>query len=94
MVSRDGNLLARSFFRDDRLVYASEKKRDSIIGESVAKTVAWAREHGAETFVIEDLKIKGSRSFGRRGNRVVYAFVRRKFAENLVTRCWKEGYRW
>jgi hypothetical protein len=94
VVSRDGNLLARRFFRDDRLVYASEKKRGSIIGESVTKTVAWAREHGAETFVIEDLKIKGSRSFGRRGNRVIYAFVRRKFAENLVTRCWKEGYRW
>jgi hypothetical protein len=27
VVSRDGNLLARRFFRDDRLVYASEKKR-------------------------------------------------------------------
>jgi len=92
VVSRDGNLLAHSFFRDDGLLYASEKKRDSIIGESVTKIVAWAREHGAETFVIEDLKIKGSRSFGRRGNRVVYAFVRRKFAENLVMRCWKEGY--
>jgi hypothetical protein len=94
VVSRDGNLLAHSFFRDDGLLYASEKKRDSIIGESVTKIVAWAREHGAETFVFEDLEIKGSRSFGRRGNRVVYAFVRRKFVENLVMRCWKEGYRW
>jgi IS605 OrfB family transposase len=92
VVSRDGNLLAHRFFRDDRLVYASEGKRGSIIGRLVAEIVAWARERGAETFVIEDLKIKGSRSFGRRGNRVIYAFVRRKFAENLVTRCWKEGY--
>jgi IS605 OrfB family transposase len=45
-----------------------------------------------EMFVIEDLKIKGSRSFGRRGNRVIYAFIRKKFVENLVIRCWKEGY--
>jgi IS605 OrfB family transposase len=92
VVSRDGNLLAHNFFRNDRLVYASEKKRDSIIGESIMKIVVWAREQGAETFVIEDLKIKGSRSFGRMGNRVIYAFIRKKFVENLMIRCWKEGY--
>jgi len=91
VVSRDGNLLAHRFFRDDRLVYASEGKRGSIIGRLVAEIVAWAREHGAKAFAIEELNIRGSRSFGRRGNRVIYAFVRRKFAENLMTRCWKEG---
>ncbi len=92
IVSRDGNLLAHRFFRDDRLVYAAEGKRDSIIGQLVAKIVAWAREHRAGAFAIEDLNIRGSRSFGRRANRVVYAFVRRKFSENLMTRCWKEEY--
>lgn len=92
VVSRDGNLLTHRFFRDDRLVYASEEKRESIIGQLVAKIVAWARENGAEAFAIENLHIKGSRSFGRRANRVVYAFVRKKFSENLMTRCWKEGF--
>ncbi len=92
VVSVEGNMLAHRFFRDDKLIYASEEKRESIVGQLVAEVVAWAREHGAEAFAIEDLNIKGSRSFGRRGNRVVYAFVRRKFSENLMTRCWKEGY--
>jgi IS605 OrfB family transposase len=91
IVSRDGNLIAHRFFRDDRLVYASEEKRGSIIGETIAGIVAWAEKHNADAFAIEDLDIRGSRSFGRRTNRVVYAFVRRKFAENLMTKCWKTG---
>ena len=92
IVKRDGNLLAHKFFRDDRLIYAAEAKRDSTIGRLVSDIVAWARRHDADGFAIEDLNIRGSRSFGRRGNRVVHAFVKKKFAENIVTRCWKEGY--
>ncbi len=92
VVSRDGNLLAHVFFRDDRLVYASEGKRDSIIGEFVAKIVAWAREQGAKVFAIEGLNIRGKRNFGRKENRVIYAFVRKKFSENLMMKCWKEEY--
>jgi IS605 OrfB family transposase len=92
IVSRDGNLLAHRFFRDDRLVYAFEEKRDSVIGELVAKILAWGRDHGAEAFAIENLAIRGSRSFGRRANRVIYSFVRKKFAENLMMRCWKQGF--
>ncbi len=92
IVKCDGNLLAHKFFRDDRLVYAAEGKRASTIGGLVSDIVAWARRHDADAFAIEDLNIRGSRNFGRRGNRVVYAFVRKKFAENLITRCWKEGY--
>ncbi|MDE1853699.1 MAG: IS200/IS605 family accessory protein TnpB-related protein [Thaumarchaeota archaeon] len=62
-----------------------------MISRLVAEIVVWAREHGAEAFAIEDLDIRGSRSFGRKANRVIYAFVRRKFVQNLLTRCWKEG---
>ncbi len=92
VVSGDGNLIAHRFFRDDRLVYAAEGKRDSIIGETITSITAWAEKHGAEAFAIEALNMRGSRSFGRRGNRVIYSFVRKKFSKNPVTRCWKEGY--
>jgi hypothetical protein len=92
IVKRDGNLLAHEFFRDDRLVYAAEGKRASAIGGLVSDIVAWARKHDADAFAIEDLDIKSGKNFGRRGNRVIYSFVRKKFARNLATRCWKEGY--
>ncbi len=92
IVKCDGNLLAHKFFRDDRLVYAAEGKRASTIGGLVSDIVVWARKHNAAAFAIENLNIRSSRNFGRKGNRVVYAFVRKKFAENLITRCWKEGY--
>jgi IS605 OrfB family transposase len=89
VVSRDGNLLAHRFFRDDRLIYASKEKRNNIIGVLVSRIVGFAEEHHATTFVIEDLNIRNHADFGRKVNRIVYAFVRRKFEENLLTKCWK-----
>ncbi len=91
MVKSDGNLIAHKFFRDERLVHASDNKRDAIIGELVSKIVEYARANGAGAIIIEDLHITSHRDFGRRGNRVIYAFVRKKFLTNLLVRCWKEG---
>ena len=91
VVSRDGNLLYHRTFYEDRLIYASQNKRDDAIGELVRKIIGWAHERGAHAFVIEDLDIRNNRDFGRRVNRVVYNFVRKKFAERMMMKCWKEG---
>jgi hypothetical protein len=56
----------------------------------VKKIIDWAHGHGAHSFVIEDPDIRNNKDLGPRVNRVVYNFVRRKFAERLVMRCWKE----
>lgn len=92
IVSEDGNLIAHRFFRDDRLIYASEEKREAIIGELVNEIIKWAGRYEVKAFVIEDLEIRNHKSFGKKGNRVIYAFVRKKFSENLMIRCWKKGY--
>lgn len=91
VVTKDGNLVAHHFFRDDRLIYASERKRDCVIGQFVGEMISYGRKNGAGAMVLEDLNITDHRNFGRRVNRVVYAFVRKKFFGNLLTRAWKEG---
>ena len=90
VVSSDGNLLSHRFFRDNRLIDASEKKRDSIIGGIISDLLSYARRKGAGAIVVENLSITGSKSFGRKVNRVVYAFVRKKFLQNLLSGSWKE----
>ena len=92
VVSKDGNLLAHKFFRDDRLIYASREKRNNIIGVLVSRIVGFAEEHHATTFVIENLGIRNHANYGRKVNRIVYAFMRRKFKGTLLARCWKKGY--
>jgi len=89
IVKRDGNLIAHKFFRDDRLIFASEEKRDAITGELVREVIDYAKEKGAEAIIIENLKIRNHRDFGRKGNRIIYAFIRKKFFDNLLIRCWK-----
>ncbi|MDG6930571.1 MAG: IS200/IS605 family accessory protein TnpB-related protein [Nitrososphaerota archaeon] len=91
IVKDDGNIVAHKFFRDDRLVYASEGKRDNLIGAIVKGIIEYAKDNNAGAIVIEDLNMRDNRSFGRRGNRVIHAFVRKKFAENIMERSWKEG---
>lgn len=93
IVKGDGNLAAHKFFRDDRLIYASEGKRDAIIGQLVSEIIEYGGHHGAYTFVIENLRITGHSNFGRRANRLIHAFVRKKFADNLLTKCWKTNHR-
>lgn len=91
VMKSDGNLLAHRFFRDDRLVYASARKRDAIIGELVSKIVEYGESHDAFVIATEDLKMRNGKNFGRKGNRVIHAFVRRKFFDNLLMKCWKES---
>ncbi|WXG43949.1 MAG: IS200/IS605 family accessory protein TnpB-related protein [Promethearchaeati archaeon SRVP18_Atabeyarchaeia-1] len=91
ITSRDGNLVAHRFLREDRLIYASQGKRDSLVGALVSRIMEFAEAWDTHSFVIEDLDLKAHKSFGRRANRVVYAFVRRKFTENLLSRCRKKG---
>jgi IS605 OrfB family transposase len=91
IVSRDGNLVDHKFFRDPRLIHASAEKREQIIGETVGRIMEWALGHGAETFVAERLDIKNDKSFNRRANRIIRAFVRRKFSETLSMQCWKHN---
>jgi len=90
LVSRDGNLFAHRFFRNDRLIYASANKRNDAVGKLVAEIMVWASGLGAEAFAIEKLDMRNRRDFGHRANRVIYAFVRKKFAETLTMQCWKK----
>ena len=91
IVKDDGNIVGHKFFRDDRLVYASEEKRDNVIGAIVKGIIEYARNNDAGAIVIEDLNMRDNKSFGRKGNRIIHAFVRKKFAENIMERSWKEG---
>ena len=91
IVKDDGNIVAHKFFRDDRLVYASEEKRDNLIGAIVKGIIVYAKDNSAGAIVIEDLNMRNNKSFGRKGNRIIHAFVRKKFAENIMERSWKEG---
>jgi hypothetical protein len=93
IVSRkDGNPLAHRFFRNDKLIYASQNKRDNAIGEIVREIIKWAEnKFNATSFAIEDLNIKNNQSFGRKVNRIIYNFVRKKFVETLLIKCWKLG---
>ena len=91
VVSKDGNMLAHKFFRDDRLVHASEKKRKSVMGRLVGEIFSYATEREASAVVLENLRISGSRRFGTKANRLIYSFVRKKFFNNVLTRGWKQG---
>ncbi|MDG6931903.1 MAG: IS200/IS605 family accessory protein TnpB-related protein, partial [Nitrososphaerota archaeon] len=91
MVKNDGNIVAHKFFRDDRLVYASEEKRDNVIGTIVKGIIEYARNNDAGAIVIENLNMRDNKSFGRKGNRIIHAFVSKKFADNVMERSWKEG---
>ncbi|MGC8832376.1 MAG: hypothetical protein ACP5PQ_07340 [Thermoproteota archaeon] len=66
VVSRDGNLLAHRFFRDDRLIYASKEKRDNIVGVLVSGILGFAEKNNATIFVIENLNIRDHANFGKR----------------------------
>jgi len=92
IISRDGNILAHKLIRDERLVYASEEKRDQIAGILIRKIIEFAEAHHATVFVIEKLEIRNHRNFGKRLNRTVYAFTRQKFKETLLAKCWELEY--
>ncbi|WXG44895.1 MAG: hypothetical protein WED04_12845 [Promethearchaeati archaeon SRVP18_Atabeyarchaeia-1] len=92
ITSRDGNLVAHRFLGEDRLIYASQGKRDSLVGALVSRIMEFAESWDTQAFATEDLDLRAHKIYGRRANRVVYAFVRRKFKEHLLSRCWKKQY--
>ncbi len=84
IASRDGNLIATRFFRDNRLIAASKNKRKWVLENLVNRMLMWCRDtYGCNTIAVEDLKFKGAYDFGPRTNYKLSNFMKRKMLQTI-----------
>jgi len=91
-VSRDGNLLATRFFRDDRLITALKKKRKWVLEDLVNRMLRWCGEtYRCNAVVVEVLRFKGAYDNSPRTNFKLSNFMKRKMLQTIRLRALKMG---
>lgn len=84
IVSRDGNLIATRFYRDNRLITASRNKRKWVLENLVNGMLRWARDtHGCNAVAVERLKLKGAFDSSPKTNFKRSNFMTRKMVETV-----------
>ncbi|QNB46920.1 IS200/IS605 family element transposase accessory protein TnpB [Thermanaerosceptrum fracticalcis] len=85
-----GQYRGSQWLRQGEWTYARSNRRDNLIGETVKKVVALAKETGS-ALVIEDLKFKHDKSVTTKFNRMSHGFVWSKFLADAERRAFREG---
>jgi hypothetical protein len=88
VVSRDGNLIAASSFKEPALIYARKGKRLWLASNLIEKALKWISFHNADALVIEDLKLRGV-EHGPKANRLIANFMHRKQLDLIATKALK-----
>lgn len=90
VVSKDGNLIATRFFRDNRLISASKSNRKWVLENLINRMLRWcSRAHGCNAITLEGLKLKGAYDYGSRTNYKLSHFMRRRMIEVIKLHAFK-----
>jgi IS605 OrfB family transposase len=85
-----GQYWGSQWLRQGEWTHARSNRRDNLIGETVKKVVALAKETGS-ALVTEDLKFKHDKSVTAKFNRMSHGFVWSKFLADTERRALREG---
>ncbi len=92
VVAGDGNLVATSFYQDNRLITASKNKRKWVLENIVNRMLRWCRDtYGCNAVAVEDLKFKGAYDSYRRANYRLSNFMKRKMLQTIRLHALKMG---
>jgi len=92
IVSKDGNLIATRFFRDDNLITASKNKRKWILENIVKRMLRWCKDtHGCNAIAVERLRFKCAYDFSSRTNFKLSNFMNSKMLHTINLHALKIG---
>ncbi|MDG6996860.1 MAG: hypothetical protein JRN52_13145 [Nitrososphaerota archaeon] len=84
VVSRDGNLIATRFFRDNRLISASKNKRKWVLENLVNRMLNWCLcNYNCNALAVEDLKFKGAHDSDAKTNYKLSNFMKKKMIQTI-----------
>ena len=84
IVSKDGNLVATRFFKDNRLISASKNKRKWVLENLVNKMLRWCVcNYNCNAIAVEDLKFKGDYDSDPKTNYKLSNFMKRKMLQTI-----------
>jgi IS605 OrfB family transposase len=84
IVSKDGNLIATRFFKDNRLISASTNKRKWVLENLINRMLNWcSSNYNCNALAVEDLKFKGDHDYNPKTNMKLSNFMRKKMIETI-----------
>jgi IS605 OrfB family transposase len=92
IISKDGNLIATRFFRDDNLIMASKNKRKWILENIVKRMLRWCMNtYGCNAIAVERLRFKSAYDFDSKTNFKLSNFMKRKMLQTIRLHALKMG---
>ena len=83
-ISKDGNLIATRFFKDNRLISASANKRKWVLENIINKALRWCKNnYNCNVVSTESLKLRGAYDSKSTTNRQLSNFMKRKMLQTI-----------
>lgn len=83
IINKHGNLVASRSFKEPVLTSARREKRRWLASNIIDKALKWISFFGVNAVVLEELRFRGA-EHGKKANRLITNFMRRKFLELLT----------
>jgi hypothetical protein len=84
IVSRDGNLVATRFFKDNRLISASKNKRKWVLENLINRMLNWCKNnYNCNALAVEDLNFLGAHDYDPKTNMKLSNFLRKKMIDTI-----------
>lgn len=84
IASKDGNLIATRFFKDNRLISSSSNKRKWVLENLINKILRWCKcTHSCNAVAVERLRLRGAYDYGSVTNMKLSNFMRRKMVQTV-----------